>query len=207
MVYLLLAVGLSYLAGSLPTAYLAVRAVKGKDIRELGSGNVGATNAMRVLGPGLALGVAFVDFAKGFVPVFLAQRWHFPLTGTMPDTLPGLLTGTAALAGHLFPVYIGFKGGKGVATGAGVLTALFPPLFPAGIAVFGLALVLFRRASAASIAAAVSVPFSYIGISVALGVSLDRALLTYTCLVPVLVIASHRRNIKALFEGRESRLF
>lgn len=203
MAALLLAAVLSYLAGSVPTAYLAVRVVKGKDIRELGSGNVGATNTLRLLGPGPALGVAIVDFAKGFLPVFLVNGGNFPL----PGSLPGIIAGTAAMAGHLFPLYIGFKGGKGVATGAGVLTALFAPLFPAGLAVFGLALFLFRRASVASIAAAVSMPLSYAGISLVLGESLDPALLTYTLFVPVLVIVSHRRNIKALFEGRESRLF
>ncbi len=210
--FLVLAAALAYLAGSIPTAYLAVRFRKGTDIRDQGSGNVGATNALRVLGPGPALAVAAADFAKGFVPVFLVGHYGAPAfqsgnAAFFSGAVPGILTGTAAVVGHLFPVFLGFRGGKGVATGAGVLTALFPPLFPACIALFGLALALFRRASVASLIAAASVPFLYAGISLTLGLGLDGPLMAFTVLVPIMVIASHRKNIKALLEGREKRLF
>ncbi len=210
--FLILAAALAYLAGSIPAAYLAVRFLKGKDIRALGSGNVGATNALRVLGPGPAFAVAAADFAKGFVPVFLVAHYGVPAfqsgnAAFLSGAVPGILTGTAAVLGHLFPVFLGFRGGKGVATGAGVLTALFPPLFPACIVLFGLALALFRRASVASLIAAASVPFLYAGISLALGLGLDGPLTAFTVFVPIMVIASHRKNIKALLEGREKRLF
>src|SRR3989338_8540646 len=118
---------LAFFLGSIPTAYLAGRIFKGIDIRQHGSGNVGATNALRVMGKKIGALVFFIDFIKGFLPVFLLSKFT---TGLTPDPREaGLWLGVAAISGHVFTPFLGFKGGKGIATGAGVLLGVFPLLF------------------------------------------------------------------------------
>jgi glycerol-3-phosphate acyltransferase PlsY len=195
----------SFLAGSIPSAYIAGRIAGKGDIRKLGSGNAGATNAFRVLGWKAALPVLCFDFCKGLIPVILAYR--MTLNADFPPAALACLAGTAALLGHLFPAFIGFRGGKGVATGAGMLTALVPPLFPACLAVFIPVLAATRRVSPASIAAALAVPVWY-AIFARMGITEAQWPVTVlVCLVPVLVILRHRKNIARLLGGTEARLF
>jgi len=195
----------SWLIGSIPTAYLVTRAALGKDIRAIGSGNAGATNVFRALGARYAVPVFLVDFLKGFMPVFLILRADFRFA--LPVLPLALLAGAACVAGHLFPVFIGWRGGKGVATGAGVVTALYPPLFPACIAVFALVLLVTRKMSLASISSACSVPILYAAIAVLSGDGIDVALLAFLTLLASIVVARHRRNIIRLANGAEDRLF
>jgi glycerol-3-phosphate acyltransferase PlsY len=152
-----------------------------------------------------ALPVFLFDFLKGFVPVWIALRSGFDFY--LPVKALAAIVGLAALLGHVFSVFLGGKGGKGMATGAGFFTALCPPLFPACLAVFLPVLALSRRMSVASISAAVSLPFMYIAILLLSHENAEWYLVTLSFLVPVLIIAKHRKNISRLMEGAEKPLF
>jgi acyl-phosphate glycerol 3-phosphate acyltransferase len=195
----------AYLVGAVPFGYLVARA-KGIDIMRHGSGNIGATNVGRVLGRRWGILVFVLDFAKGAVPVAVA-RFALPQPEEAPpDTLP-VLAGVAAFVGHLFPVYLGFKGGKGVATGAGVVAVLVPWLTLAVFAAWAVVLLTTHYMSLASMTAAVLL----IGLRLAVipePFGESRWVVTTFCLVGgVLVIAKHHGNIRRLLAGTEGRLF
>ncbi len=195
----------SYFLGSIPTAYLMGRLLRGIDVRSRGSGNSGATNALRVLGPGAALVVLAVDLAKGLVPTLFALRF-------LPDVGPTPMTGAAvcaafAVLGHVFSAFAGFRGGKGVATAAGALVALEPLLLPACVAVFAPALALSRRASVASLATAASAPAWCVAILLFRPGGLDPAAIAFAAAAAVLIFWTHRSNVRALLARREPRLF
>ncbi|MBA2668880.1 MAG: glycerol-3-phosphate 1-O-acyltransferase PlsY [Gemmatimonadetes bacterium] len=184
----------SYLVGAIPASYLAGRAFRGIDLREHGSGNLGATNAFRVLGPGIAAPVMLFDVLKGFVPTYF-----FPSLVIDGAWEWGIAFGAATVLGHVFPIYLSFRGGKGVATAAGVFLALAPVAVLAGVVVWIATLALSRMVSLASILAAVTLlialPFSSAPLAVqALGV-----------VVAGLVIFSHRANLRRILQGREHR--
>ena len=182
----------AYLLGSIPSGFI-VGILAGVDVRDAGSGNIGATNVARVLGKGRGLLTLVADMAKGFVPVFIAQRLG------MGD-LALALVGSAGFLGHLFPVFLKFQGGKGVATAFGALLALAPPATLVLILVFGVAVLWSHRVSLGSISAALAAPialwaFSYSVELVAMGAFLGA-----------MVILRHRDNIKRLLAGNEPRL-
>lgn len=205
MIVLILVVVVSWLLGSIPGAYIMCRFLKDADIRTLGSGNAGATNTYRVLGLKGAVPAFLLDFSKGFLPVFLVL--HSGYTFVLPVMLIALIAGAAAFVGHLFPVYIGFRGGKGMATGAGIMTALQPLLFPACLGVFLPVFLVTRKASLASLCTAVSLPLWYVGISLLRGSLPDVYLLIFTLLMAVFVFERHRKNIANLIGGTEKPLF
>ena len=158
-----LAAAAGYLCGSVPFAYLAVRLRTGKDLRREGSGNVGATNASRLLGRGWFFLIFGLDFAKGALPVLLAAILFRDSTGEIPHEAfksaslwVRCAAGAGALLGHLHPVWLGFRGGKAVATGAGVLALLVPDVCGVGLLVGVTVLLLSRYVSVASIAGAVA---------------------------------------------------
>lgn len=199
--WLLIAVG-SYLIGSIPFGYLAGR-LCGIDIRTKGSGNIGATNALRVLGKKWGYAVFLLDFLKAWLPVKLALGWGIALI-VHPASAPGALAGLCVLIGHSFPVWLGFKGGKGIASSAGVMVGLF------SLAVFlvclGMWLLLFtvtRYVSIASIVAAVSLPVA-VGILVFLHRA-DWLGFTVSVVMAFLAIWRHRSNIVRLRAGTEPR--
>ena len=199
--WLLIAVG-SYLIGSIPFGYLAGR-LCGIDIRTKGSGNIGATNALRVLGKKWGYSVFLLDFLKAWLPVKLALGWGIALM-VHPASAPGALAGLCALLGHSFPIWLGFKGGKGIASSAGVMVGLF------SLAVFlvclGMWLLLFtvtRYVSIASIVAAVSLPAA-VGILVLLHRA-DWLGFTVSIVMAALAIWRHRSNIVRLRAGTEPR--
>ena len=187
----------AYLVGAIPFGLLLGRALRGVDIRQHGSRNIGATNAYRVLGPGIGLAVFALDFAKGFGPAALGAR--LAPAGWTPSTV-ALLAGGAAIVGHVFPAYLTFRGGKGVATSAGVLLAVAPVPTAIAAGVWGATLVATRYVSLASILAAVALP-------AAAGV-LDgprSPVAIAATLVGALVILRHRANIGRLARGEEPR--
>ncbi|MBI4348031.1 MAG: glycerol-3-phosphate 1-O-acyltransferase PlsY [Elusimicrobia bacterium] len=139
---------LSYLAGGIPTGYLLARRLKGIDIREHGSGNPGAANVYRVVGKGAGAATLFVDALKGFFPVMLA-RHYYPTDYTIQ-----ILCGALAIVGHVWTIFLGFRGGKGVATSAGVFIALLPKPMLGAIGVFILGVALTGHISVGSMAAA-----------------------------------------------------
>ena len=186
---------LSYLLGSLPTSYLVGRAIYGVDLRRVGSGNLGATNTLRVLGWKAALPVVLVDVGKGFLPV-----WTFPRISPAPWGW-ALAYGAAAILGHAFSVWVRFRGGKGVATSAGVFLGLAPWAVLAGFAVWTATVFTTRIVSLASILAALTVPVMVWLIPQPGG----RSLLPFTLALAAFVIWAHRANLRRLVRGEEHR--
>lgn len=184
---------LGYVLGSFPTSYLVGR-MRGVDLREHGSGNLGATNVYRVLGAGAALPVVFVDVLKGWVPTRLFPGWD-----GSADTRLAIAYGLVAIAGHVWPVFLKFRGGKGVATGAGVLLALAPLTTVLALFTWIGIVSLTRYVSVASIATATVVPLF------AIVFDADRATIAFCVLIAGFVWWTHRSNIRRLRAGTEHR--
>jgi acyl phosphate:glycerol-3-phosphate acyltransferase len=191
----LLFVLLSYLWGAIPASWVAGK-LRGVDLRQHGSGNLGATNTFRVLGPKVAAPVMVFDVLKGVLPVLLFRQWD----GT-GDWRWGLAYGAAAIVGHVFSIYMRFRGGKGVATSAGVFLALAPLAVGVGLAVWLGVLAVTRMVSAASISAAVVV-----GVLLLLPVShIPIEIRVLGCAICLFIIFAHRSNIRRILDGTESR--
>lgn len=191
------AVVIAYLLGSIPFAYLAGRA-RGVDLRQHGSGNLGATNAVRVLGVTTGVVVYLLDTLKGFLPVFLLV----PLVVATRLDLWAIAIGIAAIAGHVRPVYFGFqKGGKGVATAGGVFLALAPLATAVGLSVWLLTFLPTGYVSLASIVTAALFPLAVL----ATGTQARSALFAVALIVAVFVVWTHRANIARLRRGEEHR--
>lgn len=192
MTWLLLAA--AYLVGATPTSYLVGRVVHGIDLREHGSGNLGATNAFRVLGWKAALPVMVVDVLKGWIPTAL-----FPLLDGAVPAEWALAYGAAAIVGHVFSIYVGFRGGKGVATSAGVFLALAPWAVVIGLVVWGVTVTLTRIVSLGSLLAALILP-------VAVFATNEPAPVVWLSVgLALFVIYAHRVNIRRLVHGNENR--
>jgi acyl phosphate:glycerol-3-phosphate acyltransferase len=187
-------VAASYLLGAIPASYIAGRLAKGIDLREHGSGNLGATNTFRVLGAKVAAPVMVFDILKGTFPVVAFTQWD-----GSPDWRWELAYGAAAIVGHVFSIYMRFRGGKGVATSAGVLLALAPVPLGAALVVWLGVLKAMRMVSAASILAAVTVV-------VLLLVTPSRTEVRILGMaVAAFVIFAHRSNIGRILRGEEPR--
>jgi acyl phosphate:glycerol-3-phosphate acyltransferase len=188
-------IGASYLLGAFPTSYLVSRAFAGIDLRQHGSGNLGATNLYRVLGWKYAVPVALVDIAKGVVPVLVFAPQ------VSRSVVFALACGVAAILGHVFSVFVRFKGGKGVATAAGVMLGLTPMALGVTAAVWGLMLVLTGYVSLSSITAAVVLPIAVYLVER----PAQSELLWVAALIAFGVIVLHRKNIQRLLNGTEGR--
>jgi acyl phosphate:glycerol-3-phosphate acyltransferase len=188
------AAGLGYLLGSVPFGYLLVRVFRGEDVRTTGSGNIGATNVAR---KSLALGAAtlVLDAGKGLGAVLLASRF-FPDTAAIP-----FLAGFAAVAGHIFPVWLGFRGGKGVATGLGSFLLLTPKAIVLGLVVFLVVLAIFRFVALGSILASASLPISALLLREGekpMGIAMLSA-------AALLIIVKHHQNIARMLKRTEPK--
>ncbi len=183
----------AYLVGSIPTGVIVGRFFSEKDIRKSGSGNIGATNAGRVLGIKFGIITFLGDVLKGFIPVFTAALF-------LDEVLFLSLTGFSAFAGHLFPVYLRFRGGKGVATALGVFIFLSP--YPAFISIifFSVTVALWRFVSLGSIIGVFVLPISAYLLSCPLEITVTASAVT------ALVIIKHIANIKRLLDGTENRI-
>jgi acyl phosphate:glycerol-3-phosphate acyltransferase len=184
----------SYLLGAIPSSYIAGRLAAGIDLRERGSGNLGASNTFRVLGARVAAPVMAFDILKGWAPA-----WFFPIWDGSPAWEWALAYGTAAILGHVFPVYMRFRGGKGVATAAGVFLAISPSAVLAALVVWLVLLGLFRIVSIASIGGAVALA------AVLLATETRAAVLGLGVTVAAFVIIAHRANVVRLARGEEFR--
>ena len=184
---------LGYLLGSIPSGWLAGRWLKGIDLREIGSGSTGATNVLRQVGKGPALVVFLIDVGKGAAAVLLARAFG------QSDWIQ-VLAGLTALAGHIWPVWLNFKGGKAVATGFGMFLGLAWPVGLASFGVFLLTLWLFRIVSLSSVLAAVSLPLLMIRFS-GIGSYILIALVAMG-----LVLWRHRSNLSRILEGSEPKV-
>jgi glycerol-3-phosphate acyltransferase PlsY len=183
-----------YLLGSIPFGYIAGKLFKKIDIRELGSGNIGATNVFRILGPSLASLVLIGDIGKGIFSIYLAQ--YFNIDNLLILTVAGL----AVICGHDWSLFLGFKGGKGIATTFGVIFALNPIISILAIVVWVVVMIITRYASLSSILAVISImiftilfkqPYEYI---------------IFSAIIIVLSIFKHKENIKRLRSGNERKI-
>jgi len=195
----------SYLVGAIPFGWLTARVVKGVDLRTEGSGNIGATNAARAIGTAWFVPIFALDFLKGFAPTFwlapwVAATWPCPVCPALEPVLMALF-GAAALAGHIFPIYLRFKGGKGVATGAGVVFALSWVAGLAALGAWAAAFVATRYVSLASVVAAIALPVAQVvfkpGEAVKLALFVGFA---------ALVLWRHGENLRRIFRGEEPRV-
>jgi len=190
----ILYVVLAYLCGAVPFAYIIAKA-KGIDIRTEGSGNPGATNVFRTVGKGAGILTLVLDGAKGFLPVFLAK-----IIFDNPSFYFLIIIAAAAMAGHIFTIFLGFKGGKGVATGCGAFLALMPLAVGCAAIVFGIVFVLSGYVALSSVSAAVALP-------VAALISKDYSVeyIVFAFIAAVFVIYKHKANIKRLSAGTEHK--
>jgi glycerol-3-phosphate acyltransferase PlsY len=194
----------SYLLGSIPAGYLAGR-LAGVDIRKAGSGNIGATNVMRVLGKAYGYPVFAIDFLKGLaaVRVSILIARHIQLAGTSMELI-GIVAAVSCVTGHVFPVWLQFKGGKGVATSAGALFGLMPVALLIGAAVWIAMFQVTRYVSVASITAAIALPIVIL-IMISLDQARTMALLYFSICLAAMVILRHRSNLSRLVRGTEPR--
>lgn len=186
----------AYAAGATPVSYWIGLAFYNKDLRRLGSGNLGATNAYRMLSPAAGAAVVVLDAFKGFAPA-----WWFPIWDGQEAAWWAVVYGGAAVVGHLFSFWVRFRGGKGVATSAGVLGALSPAALAAAFGVWLLVAVVTRIVSLASIAAALTLPLVASLLSGA-----DPVVRGFLALAGLFVAWAHRSNIRRLRDGTEHRM-
>ncbi len=191
----------AYLLGSIPTAVWWGKRYYGIDVREFGSGNAGATNTFRVLGKKAGIPVLLVDVLKGTVAVLLARfSFYLPNSNAFVNLELGL--GIAALVGHVFPVFAGFRGGKGVATILGIVICLTPLASLMVLGVFVMVLLATRYVSLSSITAGVSFPF-------VLNIVLknhNQTLFIFSLIIAVLLIITHKKNISRLLKRQETKV-
>jgi glycerol-3-phosphate acyltransferase PlsY len=198
----LLLICLSYLIGSIPTAVWISRSIHGIDIRDYGSGNAGATNTFRVLGPRLGSIVMLVDVIKGFVGTSLYILLPFYMTSELQRTNFMIALGLAAVIGHIFPIWAGFRGGKGVATLLGMAVAIQPVVAACCLAVFLLVLVLTRFVSLSSIIAGICFMVCILFIFN----EKEPLYRIFAVLVALMVVLTHQKNIGRILKGTESKI-
>ncbi|MCU0665976.1 MAG: glycerol-3-phosphate 1-O-acyltransferase PlsY [Candidatus Omnitrophica bacterium] len=203
---LITAIIISYLVGSIPTAYLAGRILKGIDIREFGSGNIGATNALRVLGKKTGFIVLLVDVLKGIVPVILLGNYVLSQNKALSQEFVYICIAASCVIGHIWTIFLKFKGGKGVATSLGVLIGISLKLHAVAISL-GIMLVIwlavfmiFRMVSLASVIAALAFPACIFILKQPLSLFIFAFILSF------LVAWRHRANILRIIQGKEPRL-
>jgi glycerol-3-phosphate acyltransferase PlsY len=215
MINMAIVVLLSYIVGSIPTSIILSKWRHGFDIRTKGSGNAGGTNVFRVLGWKSGVFVMVFDAMKGVIATTIIARlfWDptLPFYNRTPFddfTIIQMICGGAAIVGHIWTMFAGFKGGKGIACGAGVLIGIAPTEFAVSIAVFLAVFFAWRYVSLGSIAAAIAFPVSLL---VRHNILYDeihsyKTLIFFSIGVAVLLIYSHRKNIRRLLEGTENRV-
>jgi glycerol-3-phosphate acyltransferase PlsY len=209
--WLIIGLSVNYLIGSIPTAYIFGKLLKGIDIRQYGSGNVGATNAMRVLGKGVGITVLALDIVKGFLPLLFMGDF-FAVRSPLSPEITYILLGVSCICGHNWTIFLNFKGGKGIATTLGVLLALSLKVQGLGI-IIALALLTWilvfainRIVSLASIIAAVCLPLYMILFRRSFDPGQWLTFIIACALLSVFTIYRHKANIQRLIEGKEKRI-
>lgn len=215
MINLAIVILLSYVIGSIPTSIMLSKWKHGFDIRTKGSGNAGGTNVFRVLGWKSGVLVMAVDMGKGIIATALISRlfWDptLPFYNRTPFddfTIIQMICGGAAIVGHIWTIFAGFKGGKGIATGAGMLIGVAPTEAAISIGVFFLVFLVYKYVSLGSIAAAVAFPLSLFVRHNIFGDEIQsyRTLIVFSLSVASLLLYSHRQNIKRLIDGTEKKI-
>jgi glycerol-3-phosphate acyltransferase PlsY len=183
----------AYLIGSIPSGLIAVRLIGGKDPRKAGSGNIGATNVSRTSGKAAGIVTLIGDALKGALPVYV-------VTTLTPDIMIASITALLAFLGHLFPIYLKFKGGKGVATALGIMLVISPIAIALSVLIFVILVLITRYVSIGSMGAAIAMPvtLSFIG-----G---DKYYILLTGVIATLIIVKHTANIKRILHGAEHKV-
>jgi len=204
----------SYILGSIPTSIVVSRLKNGIDVRDYGSGNAGGTNVIRVLGWKTGVFVILVDGLKGLVATVVVSRFFYdrlPFSNYTPFddfTLVQIICGCAAVVGHAFTLFAGFRGGKGVATAAGMLLGLAPIEFLVAIGVFVVTFIVSRYVSVGSISGAISAPLTMFFRENIFRVDIEgyNTLIYFILGVSAFLVYTHRSNIKRLLHGTENRI-
>lgn len=194
---------LAYLLGSIPTAVWVSKRIYGLDIREHGSGNAGATNTFRILGKKAGIGVMIVDMLKGFVAVKLSFLSHYSIDSEQIINLQVGL-GLCSVVGHIFPIWAGFRGGKGIATLFGMILGIHPIVAVSLVAVFLLMLFLTRYVSLSSMAASIAFPLLILFIFKEQAQEMSYKL--FAIATACMVVLTHHKNIGRLIAGNESKV-
>lgn len=197
---ILYAIAISYLIGSIPTGYIIAKLLKGIDIRDHGSGNVGATNLMRTVGKVPGITGLLIDVAKGIVPVTVIAAVFYMPDMAVNEPLFKVILGLSAVFGHIWTIFLKFKGGKGVATTIGVFLGLAPAVTTIGLLIWVILALIFKYVSVSSIAMAVSLPVL---------MAFFQSPIEYTLLSVILCIFityKHKANIRRLINGTEYKI-
>ncbi len=205
---------LSYLIGSIPTSIIVSKSVKGIDIREHGSGNAGGTNVMRVLGWKHGIFVILLDSFKGVLAVVVIARLHYgniPFENITPFddfTLVQIIAGISAVIGHIWTIFAGFKGGKGIATALGMLLMIITVDMLIAIGVFIIVVTISRYVSLGSLIGTIAVPLSLVIRENLFNVDIPgyHTILPFIIAVSVLIIYTHRKNVLRILDGSENKL-
>ncbi len=216
MINIAIVITLSYIIGSIPTSIIATKLANAGDIRKFGSGNAGGTNVLRMLGWKIGLAVILFDMFKGvvaayYIPHFFWNPQTLPFENATPFqdfTLLQIFCGVAGVLGHIWTLFARFKGGKGVATGAGMILGLAPVEFAISVGVFFAVFLVWRYVSLGSIIAAFAFPFSMVVRENIFGVDIPgyHTLVYFAMGVSVLIVFTHRENVKRLLAGTENKL-
>lgn len=214
MLNLLVIILLSYLVGSIPSGMIIARKFGNINIKEHGSGNVGGTNVFRVMGWKFGISVILLDALKGAIAVILISRLYwgsFPFPNQTPFddfTLVQIMAGITAVIGHVWTIFADFKGGKGIATGLGVLITIITLDIALALAVFVIVVSLSKYISLGSISAAVSIPIIMIVRENIFGVDIQgyHTILPFVIVLAIMVIYTHRSNIIRLLNGNENQI-
>jgi glycerol-3-phosphate acyltransferase PlsY len=206
MLWIILGIIISYLIGSIPTAYIFGRFLKGIDIRKFGSGNVGATNALRVLGKPAGITVLVLDILKGFVAVVFLGNLVVVRTASIPGETLRIILGLSCILGHNWTIFLGFKGGKGVATTFGVLLGLaikiagLKVILALSILTWLVIFVITRIVSVASVLTGITLPIYM------LLFKQSHILVFSSIILSIIIILRHKSNLKRALQGKESRI-
>lgn len=201
--YLIIALGLlAYMLGSIPTAVWIGKGLYGIDVRKHGSGNAGFSNTLRVIGPKAGVPVLIIDVAKGFAAVYLAGILKLEAGTTAYELVP-IVYGILAFVGHIIPIFARFNGGKGVATGLGMILALFPYGAFIGLGVFLITIFTFRMMSLGSMLGSISLPVSVYFFYK----TTQPILLGFAVFLALSIVYTHRSNIKRIINGNENRIW
>jgi acyl phosphate:glycerol-3-phosphate acyltransferase len=214
MLALAVVFALCYLIGSIPSSLWMGKIFFKIDIREHGSGNAGATNTFRILGWKAGTVVLLIDFGKGLFSTLVVSQLAYSIgsgpvsfyAGWDVDSMLLILAGIGAVVGHMFPLYAGFKGGKGAATACGMLYGIEPISISISLALFLIMMFSTRFVSVGSISAAVIYPFSQLTLRYGMGVDIDGSIIIFSSILALGIIIKHKGNIKRLLNGTENRI-
>ncbi len=193
-----------YLIGSISGSLLMGK-IKGVDIRKMGSGNAGGTNAFRTQGAKFALAVVFIDIAKGYISTWYVATLTVPFlpeSGVIPMDLLQVLCGTAAIMGHVYPIYHGFKGGKGAGAAVGTILAISPGIMLLAVLIWIINLVLTGYVGLGTMLAALSIPLMTLWFGHGLS---NQYFLYFSILIAIFILFTHRSNIRRMLAGTENR--